>query len=105
MEQPPGPDTFVRFLVDGVKLRDIEQYDELCARLISPREEPNKVRKDGFYFSLFLLRLLDDITSRQRETLRVEMREMLREELARQRAPSADVTFASLEGDNGNFHV
>lgn len=75
-------DEFVSFRVDGVKERDIDQFDELCAKLISDREDRNKVRKDGFYFSLFFLKLLDDVTSRQLDHLRSEVREIVRQELA-----------------------
>jgi hypothetical protein len=73
---------FVSFRVDGVRERDIDQFDELCAKLVSGRGDRNKIRKDGFYFSLFHLRQLDDMASRQLERIREEVKEIVKQELA-----------------------
>lgn len=97
-EPNPSGDDYVGFMVHGVKLRDIEQHDELVRKLISPRSEPNQVRKDGFYFSLFFLRLVDDVTSRLEERMKLEVREIVRQEMKAAAERKTMASFVSLEG-------
>lgn len=79
-------DEYVSFTIHGVRRRDVEQFDDLGARLVSGRGDLMKVRKDAFYFSLFFLRMIDDVASRvaerQKEDLKKELVLEMKKELA-----------------------
>ena len=75
-------DEYCSFTIHGVKVRDVVQFDELGARLISARGDLMKVRKDTFYFSLFYLRHLDDFLGQLKAQVKTEVLEEVMKAIA-----------------------
>ena len=61
--EQPGKKDFVKFFIDGVRLSDVEMFDELGSKLVSSRDDILAVRKETFYFCLFILRSYNDLMS------------------------------------------